>query len=339
MNSSSNQPKVSVLVTTYNHAPFVREALDSLTAQSFRDFEVIITDDASSDGTPDLIQAWLEETGSPARFIRNLVNRGICANRNTALSFASGEFLCSLSGDDAYEPERIARQLECFDHQLPDVAVVYSDMRMIDALGRDLDISFLDYLLGEEPAPENRVFDRLLRRCFMPAPAAMIRRACLNVVGPYDETLSYEDYDMWLRLSAHFRFRFLPGYVVRYRILPTSMSHSSRFRRSILESTVRLLQRWQSDGDARLGWTIGRRQIQLQFDAQGLAALATAARVLGPQYRLLTQLLRMPGACAVARTIYRIVHIWGVLRMRWHLGRARWRALMARAIQSTAFPL
>jgi glycosyltransferase involved in cell wall biosynthesis len=179
MSSSTNRPKVSVLVTTFNHAPFVRECLDSLTTQSFRDFEIIITDDASSDGTPDLIQAWLDETGSPARFLRNHTNRGICANRNTALSFAGGEFICSLSGDDAYEPERIARQVECFAHQPADTAVVYSDMRMIDAFGRSLHLSYLDYGLGSEKAPENDVFDRLLMGNFMPAPAAMIRRVCL----------------------------------------------------------------------------------------------------------------------------------------------------------------
>jgi hypothetical protein len=324
------RPKVSVLVTTYNHAPFVRECLDSLTAQSFRDLEIIITDDASSDGTPDLIQAWLDETHSPARFLRNPVNRGICANRNTAISLAGGEFLCSLSGDDAYEPERIARQVECFAGRAPDVAVVYSDMRMIDARGRDLNISFLDYRLGKEPAPENSVFDRLLRDCFVPAPAAMIRRTCLDAVGPYDETLFYEDYDMWLRLSARFRFCFLPGCLLRYRILPTSMSHSSDYRRANLETALRILESWQGKaGDAESGlcWNIGRRQIHLHMDSRGLRTLALAAPGLGPQYRLVARLLRIPGACAAARMTHRILHVRTVLRLRWYLAWAWWKAL------------
>jgi glycosyltransferase involved in cell wall biosynthesis len=339
MDSSTNLPKVSVLVTTYNHAPFVRESLNSLTAQSFRDFEIVITDDASTDGTAELIQQWLDETCTTAYFFRNQVNRGICANRNSALSIASGEFLCSLSGDDAYEPERIARQLECFTHQPPDVAVVYSDMRMVDARGRDLGISFLAYALGKEPAPESGVFDRLLHGCFMPAPAAMIRRSCLNDVGPYDETLSYEDYDMWLRLSALFPFCFLPGYLVRYRILATSMSHSPRFRRSKLESTLRLLQRWQINGDPQLCWTIARRQIQLHLDLEGLRELEQAAQRLGWKHRLLARCMRIPGACAAARAVYRILYVSTALRMKWYLMRAGCRAFIARTVHSTAFPL
>jgi hypothetical protein len=325
MDSSTNRPKVSVLVTTYNHAPFVRESLDSLATQSFRDFEIIITDDASTDGTADLIQRWLDETGEPAHFFRNPVKRGICANRNTALSIARGEFLCSLSGDDAYEPERIARQFECFAQQPPDVAVVYSDMRMVDARGRTLEISFLDYELGKEPVPENRVFHRLLRGCFMPAPAVMVRRACLNEVGSYDETLAHEDYDMWLRLSALFRFCFLPGCLVRYRVLLTSMSHSPVYRTAMLTSTLRILQSWQGkvgEGDSRLCWNVGRRQIHLHLDHDGLRTLSLAAQDLGSKFRLLVLLLRMPGACSAARTVYRILRLRGVLRRRWYLLRA-----------------
>jgi glycosyltransferase involved in cell wall biosynthesis len=336
MDSSAHRPKVSVLVTTYNHAPFVRESLDSLASQSFRDFEIIITDDASTDGTPDLIQRWLDETGTPAHFFRNPLNRGICANRNTALSIARGEFLCSLSGDDAYEPERIARQLECFAHQPPDVAVVYSDMRMVDTRGRALEISFLDYHLGKEPAPENRVFHRLLRGCFMPAPAVMVRRACLNEVGSYDETLSHEDYDMWLRLSALFRFCFLPGCLVRYRVLFSSMSHSPVFRPAILRSNLRVLQSWQGkagEDDSRLCWNIGRRQIHLHRDLEGLRTLSLAARNLGSKFRLLVLLLCLPGACSAARTVYRILHLGNVLRLRWYLSRA------TRTDQATHSPL
>lgn len=330
INSREVRPKVSVLVTTYNHAPFVRECLDSLTAQSYHDFEIIITDDASTDGTPDLIQAWLDETHSAARFLRNPVNRGICANRNTAVSLAGGEFLCSLSGDDAYEPERIARQVECFAGKSPDVAVVYSNMRMIDARGRDLNISYLDYILGNELPPENTVFDQLLRNSFVPAPAAMIRRTCLDAVGPYDETLFYEDYDMWLRLSAHFRFCFLPGCLVRYRVLTSSMSRSPDSRKAMLTSALRILQSWQGkvrNTDFRLGWNIGRRQIHLHLDSEGLRTLALAAPGLGPQYRLIAGLLRIPGACSTARTAYRILRVRNLLRLQWYLKCAWWKAL------------
>ena len=105
MNSENPVPQallVSVLVTTFNHARYVEEALESLRRQTSRDFEVIITDDASTDGCADIIEAWQARTGVAAQFVRNPVNCGICANRNAALARASGTFVCSLSGDDAY---------------------------------------------------------------------------------------------------------------------------------------------------------------------------------------------------------------------------------------------
>jgi glycosyltransferase involved in cell wall biosynthesis len=114
MTSTSGTPRASVLVTTYNQARYVEEALNSLRDQTSRDFEVIITDDASSDGTGDIIEAWLGRSGYSAQFIRNPENSGICANRNAALALSSGTFVCFLSGDDRFESTRIERQLEFF---------------------------------------------------------------------------------------------------------------------------------------------------------------------------------------------------------------------------------
>src|SRR3954462_6487101 len=139
----SRAPRVSVLLTTFNHVAYVEQALESLRSQSSQDFEVIITDDASIDGSADTIAAWLQRTGFAARLIRNPRNRGICANLNAALALASGEFICSLSGDDAYEPDRIARQLACFLTLPEQVAAVYSDVLLIDAAGRIEQPSYL----------------------------------------------------------------------------------------------------------------------------------------------------------------------------------------------------
>ena len=82
--SIPRKPRVSVLVTTFNHSAYVEEALESLRRQTSRDFETIITDDASADGCADVIEAWLARTGFPAQFVRNPVNRGICASLNAS---------------------------------------------------------------------------------------------------------------------------------------------------------------------------------------------------------------------------------------------------------------
>jgi glycosyltransferase involved in cell wall biosynthesis len=312
-------PRVSVLVTSYNHACYVEEALDSLRRQTSRDFEVIITDDASTDGCAGVIEAWLARTGYPAQFIRNHENRGICANRNTALARACGSFICSLSGDDCYEPERIERQLAFFLTRSAQVAAVYSDMTIVDSEGRPAGQSFLDWLLEGAQPPQGEIFARILSSNFLPAPATMVRRSAIDSVGGYDESLAYEDLDMWLRLSFRYQFAFLPGALVRYRQLPSAMSNSPHIQPRIHRSYTKILQKWL---DAGLGEDLqllvfdqliinGLMQLSLR-DSMG--ARETFMTVVGHdarvQRRFLARIAMLPGASSVApktRQVYRAI--------------------------------
>jgi glycosyltransferase involved in cell wall biosynthesis len=301
-------PVVAVLVTTYNHSRFVIECLDSVRAQTFRDFEVVITDDASSDGTAELIQAWLARSGYPARFVRNRTNRGICANRNTALSLTSAPFVCSLSGDDAYEPDRLERQAAFFLDQPAHVAAIYSDMRRVEADGRSAGM-FPEPAHAGPPA-DGTLFARLLREEWhMPAPATMIRRSALEAVGGYDESLAYEDFDMWLRLSHAYSFRYLPGAVTRYRVLPTSLSRGVSYIPAIRESRVRIFESWSGragSDEAHLLKVVGWEQIALGRDADGRRSLALAAASGRARDRVAACLVRAPGVCAAVRGVIKL---------------------------------
>ena len=309
----TDTPTVSVLVTTYNHAPFVRECLESLAAQTTRDFEAIITDDASTDGTGDLIEAWLAERRFPARFIRNPTNRGLCANRNAALALARGRFICSLAGDDAYEPTRIAQQAAFLDRAPAHVAMVYSDMHQVDAAGRRLALSFFDYHFAGNAPPEGDVFQRMLRGAFIPSPATMVRRSAIDAVGLYDETLFYEDYDMWLRMCRRFHAACLPEPLVRYRVLPSSMSHSFHTRRAMLESTARVLESWRGrtlpEAECDRLRHLARIELLLGRDRAARQKLIQAARHSGLlRLRLRAHLLGLPGICHIARLIAKLRH-------------------------------
>lgn len=237
-------PSVSVLVTTYNHAAYVREALDSLRQQTCQDFETIVTDDASTDGTPEIIAAWLAETGFPARFIANPFNRGICANRNTALALARGRFVCSLAGDDVYLPDRIARQLGQFETLAEDVAGLANDVEMIDEAGRPIAPSYFRSKLGDGHLPGDIFAHLLTTQNFIPAPGVMLRRSAIAAVGGYDETLIFEDLDMWLKLAHRFRLQLARETVLRYRVLPESLSHSVRMRPRMMTAEFQLLSKW-----------------------------------------------------------------------------------------------
>lgn len=216
-------PLVSVLVTSYNHAAYVEQALDSVLAQDFTDYELIITDDASTDESADVIRRWLDSTGAVADFAVNERNLGICGSRNRGLARARGELVCGLSADDWFEPYRLGCHAPILAAQPPEVAAVYSDVREVDAAGNRFRDSFLART-RPGPPPTGDLFSLLFPRNFLPAMGVMVRRSALDAVGGYDEALVFEDWDMWLRLADRFDFVYVDGPpVVNRRVLPGSL--------------------------------------------------------------------------------------------------------------------
>jgi hypothetical protein len=319
-------------VTTYNHAPYVEQALESLRRQSSRDFETIITDDASTDGTGEIVAAWLARTGFQANFVRNPKNVGICRNRNAALAVTRGRFVASLSGDDLYEPEFVGRQAAMLAAEPAGTAAVYCDAVIIGADGGEIAPSYLGSFLGTESPPEGRLFARLMRQNFLCAPATVVRRSAIEAVGGYDESLSYEDRDMWLRLSHRFEFRNNPLRLLRYRRLPSSFSRSQEGLATMRRSFMPILEKWcdvDLDPDARRALAhslrrTGRHHLYHGEFSAARRALSLAARA-DPHIanRLLERLVQLPGAGPAARTS---------LRASFHgqrLGRSLLRALRA----------
>jgi glycosyltransferase involved in cell wall biosynthesis len=313
------RPTITVISTAFNHARYVEEALESLRRQTLTDFELIITDDASTDGCADVIQAWLDRTGFPAKFIRNKVNRGICACRNTALAQASGTFLCALPGDDAYEPDYLERQLRCFLAQPDDVCAIYGDARMIDAGSKPHRQSYLEARLGGEKPPQGNIFVDLLLQNFVPAPCVMLRRSAIADVGGYDEGLFYEDLDMWLRLSARYRFVYSPGQAVRIRMHSESMSSRPQNWSPMCRSCTIVLAKWLNAGlddatrERLLDALFWNAALQLRHNDPAGARI-TFDHVIRSDARATRRLLahagRWPGASLMVRLLlplYRLV--------------------------------
>jgi len=114
-------PAVSVIIPTYNRAALVGEALASVQAQSFRDFEVLVVDDGSTDATPEVLAAWRE-----VRVLRHPRRRGVSAARNTGVAFARGEWLAFLDSDDLWLPAKLARQMAYLAGR-PDLSLCQTD--------------------------------------------------------------------------------------------------------------------------------------------------------------------------------------------------------------------
>ena len=247
MSVSRSDPLVSVLALAYDHERFVEESLDAVAAQTFRDFELIIVDDCSTDATATRIQDWLDRTGFEATYLRNEQNLGVSAARNVALRRSRGTYICTAAGDDVYEPDRLERQVADFESVGDEVAAVFGDMRVIDANGDPMPAEAQRW--SGRAHPSGRVFDELLKGNFLPSPATMLRRTAVEAVGGWDEALIVDDWDLFLRLADRFELRHVPGIVANYRQLDTGISRDDARAAQRSASVVRLQLKW-TDRDA-----------------------------------------------------------------------------------------
>lgn len=223
MKMSSQRPLVSIIAVCYNHARFAIECLESIRSQSHTNSELIIVDDCSSDESVSIIRNWISRFSVSCTFIAHTENVGVVRTLNEALSHVNGEYISIIATDDTWEPDKIERQITLMLGSTEQVAVVYSDSAQMDESGVRLPQTFIEAHYKGNTIPSGHIFSALVDGCFLPAMATLIRRQAIEAVGGYDERLTYEDYDMWLRLSARYEFVFCPGIVANYRIVSTSM--------------------------------------------------------------------------------------------------------------------
>jgi glycosyltransferase involved in cell wall biosynthesis len=299
-------PKVTVVALAYNHEPYVEQSLDAVAAQTFRDVEVIVMDDASTDGTAERIRAWAARTGFPATYVFHDENRGVCACRNEALALARGTYLASAACDDVYEPDRLERQVAFFDSMPTEVALIFSDARRIDRDGAQLSPSLLRDTASWPPV-EGRIFHRLLRKNTVVACAAMVRCQAVLDVGGWDEGIVIDDWDLWLRLAERFEVRYCPGVLARYRIVPTSLAHDPARATDRYQSRAAILRKW-ADHDPQARRTVRRALVRLGLRAyhedptSGRAMLREVATLGGrPGLRALSAATAVPGFSTFAR--------------------------------------
>ncbi|WP_128543927.1 glycosyltransferase [Larkinella soli] len=237
---SSIRPLVSVICISYNHERFIEASLRSVLKQTYPAVELIVVDNASADATVEKIEGLLRE--SPGiQLIRNTSNAGICRAFNQGLERARGKYVIDLSADDILYPERIARQVAAFDRLPGDYAVVFGNAAFIDENDRLLGYHFpVDAALqATVPVPTGWVFREILRSYFVCTPTMMMRKDVLDSLGGYDESLSYEDFDFWVRTARDYRYHYQDDVLTAKRLLSSSLS--GQFRQAgnaLLDSTL-----------------------------------------------------------------------------------------------------
>lgn len=234
-------PRVSILVTCYQQARWVQECLESIAAQTYDDWELLVLDDASPDpAVVERVEAWIAaHPEADARLLAPRHNLGVTRLLNWGLPQARGDLIAYCGADDLWAPTRLERQVEALDAAGPGTAVVYADARLIDRDGGALEPSFI----GEgEPRPTGEVFHALLARNFVPTPAVLYRRSAIEAVGGWDPDLYYEDWDLLLRLADRYHFTYVDEVLAAYRIHDESMTRRSFS--SMLDARLTTLGKW-----------------------------------------------------------------------------------------------
>jgi glycosyltransferase involved in cell wall biosynthesis len=201
------RPAVSVIIPTYNRAPLLPRALDSVLAQTYADFEVLVVDDGSSDATAEVLARYSDDR---VRVLRHPVNRGVGAARNFGLREARGDFIAFLDSDDEWLPDKLALQLARFRALGEDVGLVYSGMESVSGDGTRS---------AREPAFAGDVYREMLRRNVIEGGGsnAVIRREVVSRVGFFDEDIpAIEDYEYWLRIARLYRVDYVRDPLIRY---------------------------------------------------------------------------------------------------------------------------
>ena len=186
-------PSVSVIIPTHNRRDWVREAIASVAAQTCRDFELIVVDDGSADGTGTLVDEF-----SPVcprlRYVHQ-ANQGVSAARNTGVALSSGPYLAFLDSDDVWQPSKLARQLAFF------AAHPWASICQTEEIWLRRGVRVNPHAKHRKTGGD--MFARSLERCLVSPSAVMLRRALFDRVGGFDPQLpACEDYDLWLRIGA-----------------------------------------------------------------------------------------------------------------------------------------
>jgi glycosyltransferase involved in cell wall biosynthesis len=234
-------PKVSVVIPAHNHARFLPDALASVRQQTWREFDVVVVDDGSTDNTAEVVAGF-------APHVRYLYqpNAGPSSARNTGIRHTHGEYVAFLDADDTWMPEKLALQVEYLDAH-PDAGLVFTKVLVMSEAGQPLYTYPHRYRYGR------RAFARLLLWPYGSMNVVMVRRACFERFGLFDESLpAAEDWDMWLRVAPFFRLGFLDRPLGTYRQSSNSVSRGSGVQQAP-EAFRRVLDKLFSDPERLAG--------------------------------------------------------------------------------------
>ena len=216
----ADKPLVSVVIAAYNVAAYLPLAVKSVLDQVYRNIEVIIIDDGSTDGTKEAVRRYL---GDPRVKYLFQENKGQAAAKNYGIRESRGEYVAFLDGDDMWVSEKLEQQMPLF-MKSKDVGVVYSRVLYIDETGKELTVADNELFRGRVSGP-------LLIRNFIGFGSCVVKKECFDRLGGFKEHMRMGiDYDLWLRISTQYEFDYVDRPLLYYRLWTGQMSKNQKVR-------------------------------------------------------------------------------------------------------------
>jgi GT2 family glycosyltransferase len=229
------KPAVTVVIPTFNRAAVLARAIRSVVGQTCQDWELIVVDDCSTDGTEQTVRGFSD---SRITYLRLDRNSRWGAARNTGIRQARGEYVAFLDSDDEWLPEKLEKELEVFQNSDPAVGLVYTGKMILDEQGRVLEV--------RRPTKSGWVYDALLDWDFIGSCSRVaVKKQVLDRVGGFDETFGIcEDYDLWLRVARTSKIACVPYCLVKRYMGSDQVTASLR---NICEAWERILSKYRSE--------------------------------------------------------------------------------------------
>ncbi|WP_340005280.1 glycosyltransferase [Paenibacillus sp. FSL K6-0276] len=220
-------PKVSIIIPSYNHSKFIGEAIDSILSQTYSDFELLIIDDASPDNSVEVIKKYNDPR---IRFYGFEKNQGAVDTLNYGIINSSSDYIALLNSDDYWEIDKLEKQV-LYLQEHNEVDCVFSDANFIDETGKVL--SKTDYFWADAFTQINKSSGHWLNQLFFKLncfchPSMLIKKGVYNEVGLYNPSLrQLPDFSMWINVIKKFNIHVMEEKLVNFRILSNEMNTSS----------------------------------------------------------------------------------------------------------------
>jgi glycosyltransferase involved in cell wall biosynthesis len=224
-------PLVSIIIPTYNCAPYIHEAIESVLAQTYKNNEIIVVDDGSTDNTQEIIRPFLKKI----LYIKQ-ENSGPSAARNVGIKKSKGDYIAFLDADDHYLPPRIELMVNMLQED-KDLGFASADVNFFE----DQTVILKCLMKKEKKVATGWIYDKLIIDNYVSTLTVTIKRHCFNKSGYFDPSFNHgEDYDLWLRLAKNFKYEFLEEPLAEHRIREGSLSTDYEL---FLKERIQILQK------------------------------------------------------------------------------------------------